>query len=83
MRTDEKTRIILEELNEKGSLTQPSLYEATKPTTYPALQKRLDVLKEAGLIDEGLGERHFRYYNITNFGVQVSIMLDVDKNLDL
>jgi DNA-binding Lrp family transcriptional regulator len=79
---DEKTFIILEELNKTGRSTQPILYEATKPTIYPALQRRLDNLKEAGLIEEHLGGVN-KYYEVTNFGVQVSMMLDTNKNLDL
>ncbi len=82
MRMDEKTFIILEELSKIGRSIQPILYEATKPTTYPALQRRLDNLKEAGLIEEHLSGVK-KYYEITNFGVQASMTLDINKNLDL
>ena len=69
---DEKSLVILEKLNKTPtSLHMETLYEATKPTQYRGLLRRVGELKEAGLINT----TNATYCKITDFGRQVASML--------
>jgi hypothetical protein len=87
VRLDEKCLIILEKLYEKREYKTSTsycpaenLYEATKPTQYRGLYRRLHNLEEEGLITScRVLTRNRPLCEITDFGMKVVKMLKPEE----
>jgi DNA-binding HxlR family transcriptional regulator len=81
VRLDEKCLIILEKLNENSDryCNDEILYNATKPTQYRGLHRRLNNLEEADLITTAHVLYRSYNYKITDFGMEIVKMLKPEK----